>query len=128
MLIRMELAWILAVVALTGAGCRSGGGGESRGSSASTRPVKTAVAEAPIPPGSAFAKLRHGMGTNEVSDLIGPPTDEDARVTGKVFNPFYYGTDTHRMTWYYKNEGRLIFSSRGRLLEIHYNADERGYR
>ena len=68
------------------------------------------------------------MGEGEVASLLGPPTDKDARITGKNFNPFYYGTDTHRETWFYKGQGRLQFNSRGRLIEAYYNADERGYR
>lgn len=81
-----------------------------------------------VPAGSPFAQLRYGMGTKEVIDLLGPPTDSDGHITGKAFNPFYYGTDTHRTKMFYKGQGRLIFNSRGRLLEIQPNADERGYR
>lgn len=82
----------------------------------------------PPPAGHVFAKLTRGMGTGEVHDLVGEPTDRGGNITGKNFNPFYYGTDTHRETWYYKGQGRLTFNSRGRLIEVRYIADERGYR
>lgn len=81
-----------------------------------------------LPAGHAFTKVSYGMGEAEVRDTIGEPTDRGGYVNGKAFNPFYYGTDTHRETWYYKGLGRLTFNSRGRLIEAHANADERGYR
>jgi len=48
-------------------------------------------------PGSKFTKLKIGMSRAEVVDLIGPPTDEGAYVTGKAFIPFYYGSDRSRI-------------------------------
>lgn len=117
-------AVLIGSVALVG--CKSSDGGDA------DRPAKktgeAAFAPVPIPPSSPFAQLNYGMGEGEVASLIGQPTDRDARITGKNFNPFYYGTDTHRETWFYKGMGRLQFNSRGRLIEAYYNVDERGYR
>lgn len=81
-----------------------------------------------LPAGHLFTKVRYNMGEGEVRDTIGEPTDKGGYVTGQAWNPFYYGTDTNRSTWYYKGQGRLTFDSRGRLIEAHANADERGYR
>lgn len=120
------LAAVILVGATTMLGCRS-----SKGDDADRTTKKTADASfAPvaIPSTSPFAQLKYGMGEGEVTDLVGRPTDKDARITGKNFNPFYYGTDTHRETWFYKGVGRLTFNSRGRLIEAYHNVDERGYR
>ena len=120
------MKWVAAglmVAAIGSVGCKSD---DSAGSSAPKG--DTLVRGEPIPEGHAFAKLTRGMGTGEVRDLVGSPTDEGGNITGKTFNPFYYGTDTHHETWYYKGQGRLTFNSRGRLIEVRYNPDERGYR
>ncbi|MHB8254585.1 MAG: hypothetical protein ACYDEV_13025 [Acidiferrobacter sp.] len=61
-------------------------------------------------PGSKFSKIRLGMSRQEVQSLIGPPTSENGHITGKQFIPFYYGGDTYRTDWYYRNEGELTFS------------------
>src|SRR5438874_12253227 len=45
---------------------------------------------------STFTKLELGMGMKQVMDLIGPPTDQGAYVTGKAFIPFYFGSDRYR--------------------------------
>lgn len=81
-----------------------------------------------LPEGHPFTQLRYGMGETEVADTIGQPNDRGGYLTGQAWNPFYYGTDTNRQTWYYKGQGRLTFNSRGRLIEAHANLDERGYR
>ena len=116
------------MVTAVGAGCRSSGNDPSSAGSSTDRRNATLVKGEPIPAGHAFEKLTYGMGTREVSDLIGQPSDQGGNITGKSFNPFYYGTDTHHETWYYKGQGRLTFNSRGRLIEVRYNPDERGYR
>ena len=89
-------------------------------------------------PGSKFTKLQIGMGTREVMDLAGPPTDQGAYVTGKAFIPWYFGSDKHRHEMVYKGMGRLIFasgggwgwggSSGGNLIWIIHNSNEGGYR
>jgi outer membrane protein assembly factor BamE (lipoprotein component of BamABCDE complex) len=90
----------------------------------------------PIPPDSPLAKIKVGMGTKEVFDLLGQPTDTDTHMTGKGFNPFYYGGDTHRMTALYKGLGRVTFTRQHaftadmRVMEggIIYDPSERGYK
>ena len=86
-------------------------------------------------PRSKFTRLKIGMGMRQVTDLIGPPTDSGAYVTGKAWIPFYYGSDRHRHEMVYKGHGRLIFSSggigdrrTGYLTSIIHNAEEGGYR
>ena len=86
-------------------------------------------------PGSNFTKLQIGMSMKQVTDLIGPPTDQGAYVTGKAWIPFYYGSDRYRQELIYKSRGRLIFAgghrgdySAGNLIGIIHNAQESGYR
>ena len=87
----------------------------------------------PAPAGTPFAKIAVGMDMKQVIDLIGPPTDQHAYVTGKAFLPFYYGGDTHRTEFEYKGQGRIIFSPDSRfssgqsVIEVEYDPTETGY-
>jgi hypothetical protein len=62
-------------------------------------------------PRSKFAQLQIGMTREQVENLIGRPNDTDSRITGKQFQPFYFGGDTQRTEAFYKNEGQLTFSN-----------------
>jgi hypothetical protein len=63
-------------------------------------------------PGSKFDKLQIGMSLEQVEKLIGQPNDTDSRITGKQYQPFYFGGDTQRTEAFYKGEGQLTFSNR----------------
>lgn len=84
-------------------------------------------------PGSKFNKLQIGMGSKEVMDLIGAPTDQQSHVTGKAWIPFYAGSGTYETHYYYKGHGRLIFAGNGGfstgvgLIGIEHDANEKGY-
>jgi hypothetical protein len=84
---------------------------------------------------SRFTQLTIGMGMRQVTDIVGPPTDQGAYITGKAFIPFYFGSDRYRHEMAYKGQGRLIFAggsrgdfSSGHLIWIIHNAAESGYR
>jgi hypothetical protein len=84
---------------------------------------------------SKFTKLQIGMPTKQVTDLIGPPTDQGGYMTGKAWIPFYFGADRTRYEMTYKGQGRLIFAgggmgdySSGYLIWIIHNPRESGYR
>lgn len=62
-------------------------------------------------PGSKFDKLKIGMTLKQVENLIGQPNDTDSRITGKQYQPFYFGGDTQRTEAFYKGEGQLTFSN-----------------
>ena len=62
-------------------------------------------------PDSKFSRLKIGMTLEQVKKLIGQPNVTDSRVTGKQFQPFYFGGDTQRTEAFYKNEGQLTFSN-----------------
>lgn len=122
----IDACLIVVACSLMCVGCASSSGdGSSSKETPKNNHAKTWDA---LPAGHTFTKVSYGMGEKEVADLIGEPSDRSGYVTGQAWNPFYYGTDTHRQTWYYKGVGRLTFNSRGRLIEAHANADERGYR
>ncbi|HNM75920.1 MAG TPA: hypothetical protein PKN13_11370, partial [Accumulibacter sp.] len=86
-------------------------------------------------PNSKFTRLQIGMPMKQVTDLVGPPSDQGAYVTGKAFIPFFFGADKHRQELVYKNQGRLIFAggsmgdfSSAHLVWIIHNANEPAYR
>jgi len=62
-------------------------------------------------PESKFSKLQIGMSLEQVKALIGQPNSTDSRITGKQFQPFYFGGDTERTEAFYNGEGRLTFSN-----------------
>lgn len=62
-------------------------------------------------PSSKFYKLQIGMKQTQVENLIGQPDRTDSRVTGKQFQPFYFGGDTQRTEVFYKHDGQLTFSN-----------------
>ncbi|MDP3821266.1 MAG: hypothetical protein Q8R33_07295 [Burkholderiales bacterium] len=88
-------------------------------------------------PGSRFGQLQIGMPMKQVTDLVGPPTDQGVYATGKAFIPFNWGSDRYRQELVYKGQGRLIFAGGGRwhgsysssnLVWIIHNSAESGYR
>lgn len=62
-------------------------------------------------PDSKFAQLQIGMTLAQVENLIGRPNNSDSRITGKQYQPFYFGGDTQRTEAFYKGEGQLTFSN-----------------
>ncbi|MEP7185168.1 MAG: hypothetical protein ABI767_04955 [Rhodanobacter sp.] len=81
-----------------------------------------------------FSKVRVGMYSKEVIDLIGGPNDQKTYQTGKAWIPFHFGGDNYRTEYHYKGEGTLTFSGGGmghvgslKLIKITSNADESGY-
>jgi len=62
-------------------------------------------------PASKFSKLQIGMTLDQVKNLIGSPNNSDSRITGKQYQPFYFGGDTQRTEAYYEGEGQLTFSN-----------------
>ncbi len=89
-------------------------------------------------PNSRFNKVQIGMPMRQVMDLVGPPTDQGAYITGRAFIPFYRGSDRSRFELAYKGLGRLVFASDGGyrwggggggyLIWIIHNANDSGYR
>jgi hypothetical protein len=61
-------------------------------------------------PGVKFAKLKIGMTLKQVESLIGPPTRQWQRPTGKSQIPFYFGPDRWVIQYSYKGEGVLTLN------------------
>lgn len=82
--------------------------------------AKPATAAAPAPAAASAAaptgtpdlgKVAVGMSQQQVNDLLGPPTAQTQRATGKQWRPFNYGAkDLQRMMYLYKGVGRVEFS------------------
>ena len=81
----------------------------------------------PIPPDCPLAKIKEGMGHQQVIDILGPPKDQEVYTTGKQWIPFYFGPDIVRTVYYYKGLGQIHFSA-GRVMEIMYDPKEDGYK
>jgi hypothetical protein len=85
-------------------------------------------------PGTKFTRVQIGMSAKQVMDIVGPPTDQGAYITGKAWIPFYFGSDRYRHELAYKGQGRLIFAgssgfdSNSHLIWIIHNANDSGYR
>ena len=110
--------------------------------SSDSAPAATEAPEAAEPevtgtpaPNTKFTLVKIGMGTKEVTDLVGRPTDRTSYATGKSRIPFYRGPDRYRHELIYKGMGRLVFTGQSsygdsghRLIQIQHNANESGYR
>ena len=114
----------LAAFALV-AGC-------SAKSDSAAAPAKTAQA---VPPDSPLAKVQVGMTAQEVSNILGMPTNQVSYATGKAWIPWYFGDDARRTEWSYKGLGRVVFTGGnvfggggGRVNRIDYDPSETGIR
>jgi len=121
------------------AGCLTTGANNTTESAAETKEIQETEAEVEksasakiidgsnAAPGSLFSKLSLGMGSTQIYDTIGPPTDRKSYATAKNWLPWYFGPDTHRQEYNYQGEGRLTMGGNGRLIAITVNPDEDGY-
>jgi len=99
----------------------------------SPEPAAPTRAMAPPPPASSpLAKVQVGMSPREVESVVGPPTDENAYMTGKAFIPFFYGRDRWRRAYFYKGMGRVVFAGSGgfsqsaHVQRVEYDPNESG--
>jgi hypothetical protein len=81
-----------------------------------------------------FSLVKEGMSQEEVTDLIGPPTNQTTYMTGKAFQPFNFGArDVQRTKLLYKGVGHIVFSLKSayngvyRVVEIVPDPNESGY-
>lgn len=56
-----------------------------------------------------FSRIRVGMSDTEVREILANPDDENVGLSGRAFNPFYWGPNQQRATWTYKGKGRIVF-------------------
>jgi hypothetical protein len=57
-----------------------------------------------------ITSISEGMSDKDVKKVLGPPDDTNEYLTGKNWIPYYYGTDTSRIEWFYKRKGKVVFS------------------
>jgi|SRR5215468_10056446 len=124
MIMRRPIVFAAAcVLALTLAGCSS-----------KSAPPPPAAAR-PIPPDSPLAKVQVGMTAQDVSNILGMPTNQVSYSTGKAFIPWYFGDDVRRTEWSYKGLGRVVFNGGnvfggggGHVERVDYDPNETGVR
>jgi hypothetical protein len=104
-------------------------------SAKSEQPAAPAAAAVPIPADSPLAKIKVGMTAQEVTNLIGMPTNQVSYATGKAWIPWYFGDDARRTEWSYKGLGRVVFTGGnvfggggGRVNRVDYDPAETGVR
>ena len=91
-----------------------------------------APAATPPPAGSKLAGVREGMTPEQVQKIAGAPASIKPYVTGKAFIPWYFGPDRSRTAYYYKGQGRVIFSGEGgfgtdsHVLRVEYDPSDPG--
>lgn len=126
---RLALCAVILAVGLSVGACASSGGGES----AQTAEAKKAPPKGvPAPAGHPLAKVQEGMGAGDVTRIMGEPTSTQTYQTGKAWIPYYFGSDTHRIDWKYKDVGRVVFgqnrwSGNLKVIRIDYDPGEDGY-
>jgi hypothetical protein len=101
---------------------------------ATPAPAAAPVAAAAAPATVDFSKIQVGMSQQQVNDLLGPPTAQTQRMTGKQWQPFNFGAkDLQRMMYLYKGVGRIEFSLKSayegvfRVVAVTPNPAETGY-
>lgn len=128
MMRRLIIVSALCVLTIN-AGCASKSG------TGAAAPDEAVPAAQPIPADSPLSKVRVGMTAQEVSNILGMPTNQVSYASGKAFIPFYYGDDARRTEWSYKGLGRVVFSGGnvfggggGRVNRVDYDPNETGVR
>ena len=83
-------------------------------------------------PPEPLAGVREGMTPEQVQKIAGAPASIKPYVTGKAFIPWYFGPDRSRTAYYYKGQGRVIFSGEGgfgtdgHVLRVEYDPSDPG--
>jgi outer membrane protein assembly factor BamE (lipoprotein component of BamABCDE complex) len=103
--------------------------------SKSSAPPPAPAVRQPIPANSPLAKVQTGMTAQQVTDLLGQPTNQVSYESGKRWIPWYYGSDVRRTEWSYKGLGRVIFTGgnqwgagAGQVERVDYDPNETGVR
>jgi hypothetical protein len=104
-------------------------------SAKSDKPAEAAPAAVAVPADSPLAKIKIGMTAQEVSNILGMPTNQVSYATGKAWIPWYFGDDARRTEWSYKGMGRVVFTGGnvfggggGRVNRVDYDPSETGVR
>lgn len=98
---------ILAILVLL-AGCAS----TNKNPDVSNAPPESRI-EGNAPANAPFTKIKIGMSQGQVHSILGQPTDSKVYQTGKMWIPFYFGSDTHRTEELYKGVGQITYTGMG---------------
>jgi hypothetical protein len=95
-------------------------------------PPARVPAPAGAPASGPLAAVHQGMDSAQVQRLVGAPTSVKPYITGKAFIPWYFGPDRTRTAYYYKGQGRVIFSgdpvnSNSKVVDVQYDPSDPGH-
>jgi predicted small secreted protein len=121
----LRILFVLALSAFVLAACASDGGSGSSNQGGGSYPAGYSAA----PDGSLFADVHLDANEYDVRKLLGEPDRANAYMTGKAWIPFYFGSDVARTDWFYRGQGRVVFSRSRytgalKVIRILYSADE----
>ena len=77
---------------------------------ASREPAAPSAAKVAPPASSALSRVAVGMNDLDVRKTLGEPTRSRSYATGKVWIPWYFGSDVSRTAWTYAGQGEVVFS------------------
>jgi hypothetical protein len=85
--------------------------------------------DVPPPASSPLSKVELGSNDAQVRNIMGNPDNSNSYQTGKSWIPYYWGPDTHRSDWFYKGQGRVVFSRNRysgqlKVIRVMYNPDD----
>lgn len=111
-LVALSLALLFAAV-----GCSSTGGSASSNGESTSAPSEPALPPgmAALPASSRLNRVELGMTPTEVERALGAGEVGRSYPTGKNWIPFYFGGDTFRTEWRYRNVGRVVFGNTSRF-------------
>jgi hypothetical protein len=123
-----RLRWAVTTAAAVAIGL--GGCAAKSGTSTGAPPAR-----AQAPADSPLAKVQIGTTAQQVSSILGMPTNQVSYASGKACIPFYFGSDVRRTEWSYKGLGRVVFTGGnqwggggGQVERVDYDPTETGIR
>jgi hypothetical protein len=138
-----SIVLVTSLAALGLAGCANQGGSAETAAAPAAPAQKAAPAQPapakPAPPpasaapaGSKLAKVQVNMHPGQVIEIMGQPTSQNTRITGKDFIPGYAGSDGARQYWNYKGQGRVVmgtnrWTGKQKVIAVEYDPSEDGY-
>ena len=140
-----RIASIVLVAALTAlgvAGCANKSGGTAAAPTPQAAPAPQKAAPPPAAPaapkanaapaGTKLSKVQVNMNPGQVIEIMGQPTSQNTRITGKEFIPGYAGSDATRQYWNYKGAGRVVmgtnrWTGKQKVIAVEYDPSEDGY-
>jgi len=123
---RTAAALALGLALALGAACASDG---TAAPEVSTRPPEPARIAPPAD--LALSRVELGMNDDQVREIMGRPSGQNAYPTIWAYLPGYTGADERRFEWRYTGTGRVLFnqnpySGRLQVIRVEYDPSEDG--